>query len=123
MTNRKKYEPATREQLADEARHWESGGTPRGWRPADGAAPRAAESKQISLRLPVAMLTLLKAFAEREGIGYQVLVKRWLDDRLREERVRLRGGASARELPQVARSLEGPFEDVPPDQGVRRPAA
>jgi hypothetical protein len=40
--------------------------------------------------MPTALLTLLKKFAEREGIGYQVLIKRWLDDRVREERDRMR---------------------------------
>jgi len=29
-------------------------------------------------------------FARRERIGYQVLMKRWLDDRIREERDKLR---------------------------------
>ena len=31
----------------------------------------------------------MKAFAKREGIGYQVLMKRWLDDRINEERAKL----------------------------------
>ncbi|MBI2378911.1 MAG: hypothetical protein HYV07_33255 [Deltaproteobacteria bacterium] len=31
------------------------------------------------------MLLVLKKFARREGVGYQVLMKRWLDDRIRAE--------------------------------------
>ena len=46
---------------------------------------RAKASESISLRLPKPMLVILKEFARREGIGYQVLIKRWLDDRIRAE--------------------------------------
>ena len=52
--------------------------------------PRAGASTSISLRVPHQMLTALKAIARRENVGYQVLLKRWLDDRIREERRRLR---------------------------------
>ncbi len=51
---------------------------------------RAKESMQISLRLPRQMIEILKEFARRAGIGYEVLVKRWLDERIRQERDRLR---------------------------------
>lgn len=77
---------ATDEELADEARRWDSGElTPAGWEDAPDAVPRAKASESISLRLPKAMLVVLKEFARQEGIGYQVLMKRWLDERIREE--------------------------------------
>ncbi len=79
------------DRLAREVEAWESGTrTPAELVDAEDAVPRAAESQPISLRLPKALLALLRGFAEREGIGYQVLIKRWLDDRLRLERERLR---------------------------------
>jgi len=31
------------------------------------------------------MIAILKEFARRDGIGYQVLIKQWLDDRIRQE--------------------------------------
>lgn len=80
-----------RDELVAEVRRWDARElTPGDWEPAPEAIPRARETKAISIRLPVVMLTLLKAFAEREGIGYQVLMKRWLDARLRQERDALR---------------------------------
>jgi hypothetical protein len=78
--------------LAAEAAEWDSRRrTPAGFTDDDEAVPRAHEATAISLRIPGALLALLKQFAEREGIGYQVLIKRWLDDRIRVERERLRG--------------------------------
>ncbi len=92
----------SRAKLAEEAAAWSEGRlTPQGWEDAPSAVPRAAASKAISIRLPVPMLQLLRGFAERDGIGYQVLIKRWLDDRLRTERRRLR-----------SRSGEGPLMQV-----------
>jgi CopG antitoxin of type II toxin-antitoxin system len=80
---------ATEAELAEEARRWDSGElTPRGWVDAPDALPRARESVAISLRVPAPMLEILKEFARREGIGYQVLMKRWLDERIRMERDR-----------------------------------
>jgi len=35
------------------------------------------------------MLEILKEFAGRSGNGYQVLMKRWLDERIRQEREQL----------------------------------
>jgi hypothetical protein len=35
------------------------------------------------------MIAILRAFAEGEGVGYQVLMKRWLDDRIKQEREEL----------------------------------
>jgi predicted DNA binding CopG/RHH family protein len=64
--------------------------TPTGFKGAADAVPRARTATSIRIRMPTAPLTVLKRFAEREGIGYQVLIQRWLDDRVREERDRLR---------------------------------
>lgn len=50
------------------------------------AVPMANASATISLRLPAPMLAILKEFARREGIGDQVLIKRWLSDRILHER-------------------------------------
>ena len=81
------YQPASNDQLADEVRRLESGVVDSGgWVDAPSAIPRIRSSTPISLRVPTQMLKILKLFAEREGVGYQVLMKRWLDDRIREER-------------------------------------
>jgi hypothetical protein len=83
-------EQPTDDELAEEARRWNSGElTPSGWTDAPDAAPRAKETEAISLRLPKAMLAILKEFARRDGVGYQVLMKRWLDERIRIERERI----------------------------------
>ena len=42
-------------------------------------------SISISLRLPGQQLVILKEFARRRGIGYQTMMKEWLDDRIRQE--------------------------------------
>jgi hypothetical protein len=78
-------------ELAEEARRWDHGeATPAGWEDAPEAVPRARESVAISIRLPRQMVEILREFARRAGIGYQVLMKRWLDERIRQERERLR---------------------------------
>jgi predicted DNA binding CopG/RHH family protein len=76
--------------LADEVKQIEAGGlaTSR-FVDAPEAVPRAKESQLISIRLPNRLLAILKRFAKEESVGYQVLLKRWLDDRVREESVRL----------------------------------
>jgi hypothetical protein len=90
---------ATDEELAQEARRWDSGEvTPAGWEDAPEAVPRAGESVAISLRMPRRMVEILKEFARRSGVGYQVLIKRWLDDRIRQERDRLREEAARRQV-------------------------
>lgn len=74
------------ESLAREVAQWGPRKRPPGtWEDAPEAIPRVAETQAISIRLPTKLIDLLKAFAHREGVGYQVLIKRWLDDRLREE--------------------------------------
>jgi predicted DNA binding CopG/RHH family protein len=81
----------TNEELAEEARRWDNREiTPAGWEDAPEAVPRAKESMQINIRLPRQMVEILKEFARRSGIGYQVLMKRWLDERIRQERERFR---------------------------------
>src|SRR6266542_2855638 len=81
----------TNEELAEEARRWDTREvTPVGWEDAPYAVPRAKESTQINIRLPCQMVEILKEFARRVGIGYQVLMKRWLDERIRQERERIR---------------------------------
>ncbi|HYT89728.1 MAG TPA: hypothetical protein VEL76_13555 [Gemmataceae bacterium] len=81
----------TNEELAEEARRWDTREvTPVGWEDAPEAVPRAKESMQINIRLPCQMVEILKEFARRFGLGYQVLMKRWLDERIRQERDRLR---------------------------------
>jgi predicted DNA binding CopG/RHH family protein len=59
----------------------------------------AKASTAISLRVPTPMLEALKALAQREGVGYQVRIKLWLDERLRKERDKL-----ARRRPRRATS-------------------
>jgi hypothetical protein len=86
----KNYDPASNEDLRHEARNWDSGiKDPTEWHDAPDAIPRLGTSTLISLRVPTQMLEILKAFAQREGVGYQVLIKRWLDERIREEHERL----------------------------------
>jgi len=77
------------EELAKEARLWDERRlTPAGWEDAPEAIPRVADSVPISIRLPRQMIAILKEFARREGIGYQVLIKQWVDDRIRDEHAR-----------------------------------
>ncbi|MSR52943.1 MAG: hypothetical protein EXS09_06585 [Gemmataceae bacterium] len=80
---------ATDDELAEEAGRWDAGSlTPKGWVDAPDAVPNAKESVPISLRVPAPMLLILKEYARREGVGYQVLMKRWLDERISTERDR-----------------------------------
>jgi hypothetical protein len=72
--------------LAGEARLWDERKlTPAGWKDAPEAVPAANRSVPVSIRLPQPMVAILKEFARQAGIGYQVLLKRWLDDRIRHE--------------------------------------
>lgn len=79
------------EEMAAEAKRWADGELPaEELVDAPDAVPRAKESMQINIRLPCQMVAILKEFAWRAGIGYQVLMKRWLDERIRQERERIR---------------------------------
>ena len=103
------------EDLAREAADWDAGRrTPRGFEDAPDAVPRARESVPISLRMPKDMLEVLRTFAAREGVGYQVLIKRWLDDRIRSEREQLRGRQRKSPRPAAPRF---PLEDRPVGEG------
>jgi hypothetical protein len=76
----------TDEELAHEAERWDKREVnPSVWEDAPDLVPRAGESVAVSIRLPKKLLALLKEFAQRNAIGYQVLMKRWLDDRIRAE--------------------------------------
>lgn len=104
------------DELAEEAAAWVEGRmTPEGWQAAPDAIPRVGETQSINIRIPKLMLTILKTFAQREGIGYQVLMKRWLDDRIRSERDRLR--AHRRTLDEAIEALE--VRDIDPDTLAR----
>ena len=111
--------PATRrasnDDLAREVEQWETGQRPwRGFVEAPDAVPRAKASESISIRMPSPLLRIIKTFASRQGVGYQVLIKQWLDDRVRLERERLVEGercASRRPAPTF------PLEDRNPSEG------
>jgi hypothetical protein len=84
-------ERMTEEEMAEEARRWAEGESPPGGLvDAPDAVPRAKESVLISIRLPRQMVEILKEFAKRAGVGYQVLMKRWLDERIQQEHEHLR---------------------------------
>lgn len=44
--------------------------------------PRTSE--MVSMQFPKTMLFLIKGFAKREGIEYQALIKKWLDEKIME---------------------------------------
>jgi hypothetical protein len=76
----------TDEELIQEAARWDERRVdPKDWTDSPGSVPRGGEAVQISLRMPSKMLEILREFAQRQGVGYQVLMKRWLDDRIRQE--------------------------------------
>ncbi|MCI0741643.1 MAG: ribbon-helix-helix protein, CopG family [Gemmataceae bacterium] len=86
----------TDEELAREAQLWDSReATPADWDDAPDSVPRAAESEAFSIRLPKKQLALLEEFARRQGISCHVLIKRWLDDRMRSEYASLKGATGA----------------------------
>lgn len=103
------HRPASRNELEREASEWELRmRDPRDWLDAPEAIPRVAPSTPISLRVPTHTLGILKAFARREGVGYQVLLKHWLDDRIREEHDKLAAQqAVGSHAPELARG-DGP---------------
>lgn len=104
--------------LAEEASDWDNRRRdPSDFRDAPTAVPREQEATAISLRMPKALLALLKKFAEREGIGYQVLIKRWLDERVRLERERLRGVSSADSARRRCNAPQFPLMDRDGESG------
>ena len=91
---------ASDDQLAAEAEQWASGRIQlEGWVHTPEAVPRYAESTSINLRMPSKMLEILQEFARREGISVQVLINRWLDDRIRRERDKLNVSITADSTP------------------------
>jgi predicted DNA binding CopG/RHH family protein len=84
------------DKLAAEAAAWDERKlTPAGFRDAPEAIPNASRTVAISLRMPAQLLAVLKRCAAREGVGYQVLIKKWLDDRLRSELAALKSRKGA----------------------------
>src|SRR5687767_310548 len=103
MTDRR----LTEEELAAEAEQWSAREVDaRTWTDAPGAVPRQRESVAISLRLPSKMLDILREFARRRDIGYQVLIKTWLDERIRSEAhlLRERGRTIQLHQPHIVRN-------------------
>src|SRR5260370_42283226 len=97
----------TEEELAREAERWSKREiAPSDWEDAPDLVPRAAESIAVSIRLPKQLLAILKEFARRKGIGYQVLMKRWLDDRIRAEYEQLKSGKYPLKLMNPTISLQ-----------------
>ncbi|MCI0380770.1 MAG: BrnA antitoxin family protein [Gemmataceae bacterium] len=85
----------TDEELAREAQLWDNReATPADWDDAPDSVPRVAESEALSIRLPKKQLALLEEFARRQGISFQILIKRWLDDRIRAEYMQLSAATS-----------------------------
>jgi len=83
----------TDEELAREAECWDKRElTPSDCEDAPDLVPGAGQSEAVSIRLPKRLLAILEEFARRKGIGFQVLVKRWLDDRIRKEYEQLKQG-------------------------------
>ena len=75
------------EQLKKEAALWDKGEIdPKTWEDSSESLPRFTECEAISIRIPKIMLAIIKEFAKREDIGYQALMKRWLDEKILEER-------------------------------------
>jgi predicted DNA binding CopG/RHH family protein len=73
-------------ELAAQARLWDKGEVAKtGWRRAPEAVPLETGSVAISLRLPAQALQIIRELARRKGVGYQILLKQWIDERLREE--------------------------------------
>jgi predicted DNA binding CopG/RHH family protein len=104
--------------LAKEAADWDARRvTPAQFEDAPDAVPRSEEAQAISIRMPKKLLVILKKFAEREGIGYQVLMKKWLDDRVRVERDRMRKGRLQAREQQRPRAPRFPLVDRNDDLG------
>ena len=109
--------------LAKEAADWDARRvTPAQFEDAPDAVARSEEAQAISIRMPKKLLVILKKFAEREGVGYQVLMKKWLDDRVRFERDRMRKGRLQRRERQRTRAPSFPLVDRDDGRGHYQPA-
>ena len=102
-----KYTPASDERLAREAEQWSSGELELSeWIDAPEAVPWNGAATPISIRIPTRMLNVIKAFAKREDIGYQVLMKQWLDDRINKEWAKLSESSDAESVHAVLAANE-----------------
>ena len=62
---------------------------------------KVGESQPISIRLPKTLIATLKEFAKRENTGYQVLMKKWIDQRIMQEREKMRRESANKENKEV----------------------
>ncbi|MBF0441902.1 MAG: hypothetical protein HQK54_08370 [Oligoflexales bacterium] len=86
MTTKKKKRTSEK-QLEKEAALWDERKIdPKTWEDSPESLPRHDETEAISIRIPKLMLAIIKEFAGREGIGYQALMKKWIDEKILEER-------------------------------------
>ena len=103
-----------RPDLEAEVEAWDEGRFAKdSWEDAPEAVPARAESVAISIRLPAAMLDVLRAFAARSGVGYQVLMKTWLHERIAAERAELAARARSRRAPTPERMVDSENIDGP----------
>ena len=112
----------TDKELAEEAARWAATSVDkREWVDAPERVPRVGETVPISVRIPKRMLVILREFARRNGLGYQVLLKRWLDDRIRQEYEALSTGTTARSdgrAPQIEISSGATVRFLDASQGA-----
>jgi hypothetical protein len=75
----------TDKELADAAAYWDSQPELVGWVNAPEAIPTFKQSTEIVVRFPTKLVRILEEFASRSKVPYLVLIKRWLDERVRHE--------------------------------------
>ena len=73
-------------------------------------ADRSGKTVAVSVRLPERLIAILKELARREGIGYQTLMKRWLDDRVRDELVEMEQSQDA--VRAIRKNIEGAMKQL-----------
>ena len=71
---------------------------------------RFGKTVSISLRLPERFILILKELARREGIGYQTLMKRWLDDRVGDELAEMEQSQDA--VRAIRKNIEGAMRQL-----------
>ena len=81
---------------------------------------RAGKTVAVSVRLPERQLGILKEFARREGTGYQTLMKRWLDDRIRDELAEIDQSPDA--VRAIRKNLEGAMRQIRRLEVEQKPA-
>lgn len=107
------------EERAKEAARW----TPKepastGWVDAPEAHPVPPEEiERFYIPLPKNLAYMLREFAGRAGLNEQVLVKQWLDDRVKVEREKLQNGTRYVKLKDVEHEIIFAIEETDtPDQ-------